>query len=139
MNIDFNAAIEGGMNKEDFLRMIEDQYIKAEAEVAAKEAARIKEEQAKKDAAQKNREKEALKAEGRAYLINALIAYSEAFGLLDEGETWDEEDVAKAEEAIKKIEEMVPMYIKLAEMQKDLDKRFGMEDIDPNNFFKGLF
>ena len=135
MNIDFNAAIEGGMNREDFLRMIEDQYIKAEAEVAAKEAARIKEEQAKKEAVLKSREKEALKAEGRAYLINALIAYSEAFDLLEEGETWDEEDVARAEEAIKKFEEMVPMYIKLAEMQNEL----RMGDIDPDSFFKGLF
>lgn len=139
MNIDFNAAIEGGMNKEDFLRMMENQYAKAEAEYAAKEKARIEEEQAKKKAAAENSAKEALKAEGRAHLINALIAYSEAFDLLEEGETWDEEDVAKAEEAIKKFEEMVPMYIKLAEMQKDLDKRFGMGDIDPDSFFKGLF
>lgn len=94
---------------------------------------------AKKQAQKESKEKEALKAEGRAYLINALIAYSEAFDLLEEGETWDEEDVAKVEEAIKKIEEMVPMYIKLAEMQQDLDKRFGIDDIDPDSFFKGLF
>jgi hypothetical protein len=93
---------------------------------------------AKEQAQKENKEKEALKAEGRAYLINALIAYSEAFDLLDEGETWDEEDVAKAEEAIKKIEEMVPMYIKLVEMQSDLDKKFGLE-VDPDSFFKGLF
>jgi len=90
---------------------------------------------AKEQAQKESKEKEALKAEGRAYLINALIAYSEAFDLLDEGETWDEEDVAKAEEAIKKFEEMVPMYIKLAEMQEEL--RRG--DIDPDSFFKGLF
>lgn len=58
---------------------------------------------------------------------------------MDEGDTWDEEDVAEAEEVIKKIEEMVPMYIKLAEIQQDLDKRFGIDDIDPDSFFKGLF
>ena len=94
---------------------------------------------ATKQAQKESKEKEALKAEGRAYLINALIAYSEAFDLLDEGDTWDEEDVAKVEEAIKKIEEMVPMYIKLAEMQSDLDKKLGLEAIDPDSFFKGLF
>lgn len=127
------------MTKEDIKEMMERQLAQAENEykerkAAAEEAAR-KEKELK---ALQSKEKEALKAEGRAYLINALIAYSEAFDLLDEGETWDEEDVAKAEEAIKKFEEMVPMYIKLAEMQSDLDKKFGLE-VDPDSFFKGLF
>ena len=135
MNIDFNAAFESGMTKEDIQEMMERQLAQAENEYnerkAAEEAAR-KEKELK---ALQSKEKEALKAEGRAYLINAIIAYSEAFDLLDEGETWDEEDVAKAEEAIKKFEEMVPMYIKLAEMQEEL--RRG--DIDPDSFFKGLF
>jgi hypothetical protein len=80
--------------------------------------------------------KEALKAEGRAYLINALICYSQAFDLLDEDEEWDQEDVDKAEEAIKKLEEMIPLYIKLAEMQGDMDKHFGL---DGDMFFKGRF
>ena len=74
--------------------------------------------------------KEALKAEGRAYLINALIAYSKAFDLLEEDEEWDQEDVDKAEALIKKIEEMVPMYIKLAEMQGELDKHFGLGGLE---------
>lgn len=80
--------------------------------------------------------KEALKAEGRAYLINALIAYSQAFDLLDEDEGWGQEEVDKAEEAIKKLEEMIPLYIKLAEMQGDMDKHFGL---DGDIFFKGMF
>lgn len=135
MNIDFNAAFEGGMTKEDIKEMMERQLAQAENEYKERKAA---EEAACKEAelkALQSKEKEALKAEGRAYLINALIAYSEAFDLLDEGETWDEEDVAKAEEAIKKFEEMVPMYIKLAEMQNEL----RMGNIDPDSFFKGLF
>lgn len=135
MNIDFNTAFEGGMTKEDIKEMMERQLAQAENEYNERKAA---EEAARKEAelkALQSKEKEALKAEGRAYLINALIAYSEAFDLLDEGETWDEEDVAKAEEAIKKFEEMIPMYIKLAEMQEEL--RRG--DIDPDSFFKGLF
>ena len=83
-------------------------------------------------------EKEALKREGRAHLINALICYSHAFDLLEEGESWDQEDVDKAEELIKKVEGMVPLYIKLAEMQGELDKSFGLGDIDPE-MFRGLF
>ena len=135
MNIDFNAAFEGGMTKEDIQEMMERQLAQAENEYNERKAA---EEAARKEAelkAQQSKEKEALKAEGRAYLINALIAYSEAFDLLDEGETWSEKDVAKAEEAIKKFEEMLPVYVKLIEMQNEL----GREGIDPNSFFKGLF
>lgn len=80
--------------------------------------------------------KEALKAEGRAYLINALIAYSQAFDLLDEDEEWGQEEVDKVEETIKKIEDMIPLYIKLAEMQGEMDKHFGL---DGDIFFKGMF
>lgn len=79
--------------------------------------------------------KEALKAEGRAYLINALIAYSQAFDLLDEDEEWGQEEVDKVEETIKKIEDMIPLYIKLAEMQGEMDKHFGL---DGDIFFKGM-
>lgn len=125
MNIE--DMIYNGASEEEIaaaLRAIYDEKRKQEEALRAKE-------QAQKE----SKEKEALKAEGRAYLINALIAYSKAFDLLEEGETWDEEDVAKAEEAIKKLEEMVPMYIKLAEMQNEL----RMGDIDPDSFFKGLF
>lgn len=99
----------------------------------------IKAEKARQEAAkaQKVDDKEAFKREGRAHLINALICYSHAFDLLEEDEDWDQEDVDKAEELIKKIENMVPLYIKLAEMQGELDKHFGLGDIDPD-IFKGL-
>jgi hypothetical protein len=83
-------------------------------------------------------DKEALKQEGRAHLINALICYSHVFDLLEEDEDWDQEDVDKAEELIKRIENMVPLYIRLAEMQGELDKIFGLDNIDPE-MFKGLF
>ena len=79
-----------------------------------------------------------MKIEGRAHLINALICYSQAFDLLEEDETWEQEDVDKLEELIIKVEDMVPLYIKLAKLQGDLDKHFGLDDIDPG-MFKGLF
>ena len=71
--------------------------------------------------------KEELKCEGRAYLINALISYAHAFDLLDvEEEELTQEDVERVEALIKKIENMIPMYIKLIELQGDLDKDFGL-------------
>lgn len=101
-------------------------------------AEKARQEEALRAKARKADDKEAFKVEGRAHLINALICYSHAFNLLEEDEDWDQEDVDKAEELIKKIENMVPLYIKLAEMQEELDKSFGLDDIDPE-MFKGLF
>jgi predicted unusual protein kinase regulating ubiquinone biosynthesis (AarF/ABC1/UbiB family) len=109
MNIDFNAALEAGMSEEDIINMMKTQLHKHVEEKRAKES-------------QKINDKEALKAEGRAYLINALIAYSEAFDITDE--PWDEEDIHEVEELLIKLEEMAPMYIKLAQMQGELDNRF---------------
>ena len=82
--------------------------------------------------------KEELKTEARAYMINALIAYSEAFDLLPEGESWSDEYIAKAEEMLKKLEDMIPLYIKLAQMQGDMDKLFGVDDMDFGGFFGRL-
>lgn len=73
--------------------------------------------------------KEELKQEAREYMINALIAYSYAFDLLPEDEDFDQEDVEKLEEMLKKIEDMIPLYIKMAELQDKID----------NDLFKGLF
>ena len=101
-------------------------------------AEKARQEEALRAKVHKANDKEAFKVEGRAHLINALICYSHAFDLLEEDEDWDQEDVDKAEELIKKIENMVPLYIKLAEMQGELDKSFGLDDIDPE-MFKGLF
>jgi hypothetical protein len=88
-------------------------------------AEKARQEAAKAQAQKNSNEKESLKAEGRAHLINALICYSHAFDLLDEGEEWDQEDVDKTEEAIKKLEDMIPLYIKIIKMQEDMDKDLG--------------
>ena len=87
----------------------------------------IKAEKARQEAAlranqREQDEKEAIKAEGRAYLINAIIAYSSAFDLDDKG--WDEEEVAQLEEMIKRLEELAPIYIKMYEMQSKFDEDF---------------
>lgn len=89
------------------------------AEKARQEEALRAEAQKKAEAAQKEQRKEALKAEARAYLLNALIAYSSAFDLTDE--EWTEEEIAKAEALIKRLEQAAPMYIKMYELQSKLD------------------
>lgn len=124
---------------------IEDMIMNGASEEAIQEALdQIKAEKARQEEALRAKAHEAdakedLKREGRIHLINALICYSHAFDLLDEGEDWAQEDVDKAEELIKKIEDMIPLYIKLAEMQGELlDKHFGLDNIDPE-MFRGLF
>lgn len=107
---------------------IEDMIMNGASEEEIQEALnKIKAEKARQEAAlranQKAQdEKEALKAEGRAYLINAIIAYSSAFDLNDEG--WDDEEVAQLEETIKRLEELAPIYIKMYEMQNKFDEDF---------------
>lgn len=120
---------------------IEDMIMNGASEEEINEALnQIKAEKARQEEALRQNKvtkdsKEALKAEGRAYLINALIAYSQAFDLLDEDEEWGQKEVDKVEETIKKIEDMIPLYIKLAEMQGEMDKHFGL---DGDIFFKGM-
>ena len=133
MNIDFNAAFDAGTTDEDIMNMMQKQMQEAKEKRQAEIEAQAKLEQEKKNKKARSAAKEELKAEGRAHLINALICYSQAFDLFEDD--WDQEDVDEAEELIKKIEDMVPMYIKLAEMHGDLDKHFGLD----NDFFKGMF
>lgn len=87
-------------------------------EKAAKDEA---ERQAKEMAAQKS-ESNALKAEARAYLINALLAYGEAFGLLthEEIEEMDEEDIKELEAYLIQIEAFIPLIIKMGEMKEEM-------------------
>lgn len=137
MIINFNEAFEGGMTKKDIEEMFARQLDKAESEYNAKRAAEELKAREARAQAHKAASKEQLKAEGRAYLINALIAYSEAFDLLNEGETWDEEDVAKVEQALIKLEDMIPMYIKLAQMQGEMDDLFREGDLGLGGPFFG--
>ena len=99
---------------------MQDSLHKAMDEREAQEAARKK----KAEAQQKANSAETLKAEGRAYAINALICYCKAFDLLD-GEEIDQEDVDELEKLLIGVERMVPMYIKLYKMREDMDKEFG--------------
>lgn len=117
MNIDLNAAFEAGMSEEDVKAMVEREMAQAKQKHEEKMAA----ERAAKEAAARqvaaSVEKERLKGEARAHLINAVIAYTKAFDLLDEGEEITEEDVAKIEAELIKFEELIPMLIKLQDLE----------------------
>jgi len=84
-----------------------------------------KEKARQEEALRAKNDKETLKQEARAYLINALAAYVEAFT----DETLDEEDAAELEKLLIKIEDMMPLYIKLAKMH---------EELDGDIFFRGM-
>ena len=125
MNIDFNAAFDAGMNSEDIKRMMEKQLKDAETAYIEKKAKEEEARLAKEKEAQTSAKNEKLKAEARAHAINAMLAYSEAFDLLEEGETWDQEDIDKMEKMLIQLENMIPLYIKMAQMQNDMEQNFG--------------
>lgn len=124
MNIDFNAALEAGMSSEDLMKIVQDAVSDVlndfEKQKAAKEAA----------AQKKVADKESLKAEARAYVVNALICYAEAFDLLDEGEEFSAEEIADMEAMLIKFEKMIPVYLNLLKLsendEEETDGFFGL-------------
>ena len=127
MNIDFNAAFDAGLTQEQIMEMMQDSLHKAVEERAKAEQERKAAEEKKLRENKDQACKEELKREARAYAINALICYSHAFDLLDANAEWNDEDIARAEDMLKKIEDMIPLYIKLAQMQDDMDDMFGLD------------
>jgi len=107
----------------------EEEIEKTLADIRAEKARQEEALRAEQEAAANQKSKEDLLQEGRAYLINAVLAYTEAFDLFEDGEEWTEEDIKELETAIIKMEKMIPMYVQLLKMQE----KFNDED-----FFKGL-
>lgn len=111
MNIE--DMIMSGASEEE----IADAIAQIKAEKAAKDEAERQKAQAKMDKARQ----EELKAEARAYLVNSLLAYSEAFGWMthEEIESLDQEDIDEIEKQIKTIEALFPFIIKTDDMDID--------------------
>ena len=121
MNFDINAEFDAGKSSEEILEQVSNYLKEKENErKAAEERKRL--EQVEKETA-----REQLKREARAYAINAVLAYTEAFDLLPEGETFDTEDVEKLEGMLIQFEELLPLYIKMMKMQDDFDIDFGFD------------
>ena len=115
MNIE--DMIMNGASEEEIKEALD--QLRAKREIKMEEERQAREVQKKKD------EKEALKAEARAHFINAVLAYCEAFDLLDEEEEWTEESVKEVENYLIQIEKVIPTYIELMKKKRE----FGLEDL----------
>ena len=131
MNIE--EMIFNGASDEDIQKALD----QIKAEKARQEAALRAKQEAEARVAQAKDEKETLKAEGRAYAINAILAYMEAFDLLPEDETMDAEDVGKLEQLLIRIENMIPVYFKLFQLQDELRESFDEGDLGLGGFSFG--
>lgn len=74
--------------------------------------------------AEEEARKEALKREARTYIINGILAYCEAFDLL-EGEEPDESDIEAFEAYLLQIEAYFPIAKEIAKLQADQKDKFG--------------
>lgn len=104
--IDINELIEAGAPED----VIMDAVKKNKAEKAALDA--------KTKAA---KEIETYCAEGRMHLINAILAYDDAFHFFGD-EPLDEEDIADLTEMIKKMEELFPIYAQIIDVQAQMNE-----------------
>lgn len=93
--MDIYEMIKNGMSKEQIFEAYKNEYKAAKQQVA-------KDKEAERAAVQT----EALKAEARAHLINAVLAYSEAFGIETE-----ENDAQELEAELLKLEKFIEILL----------------------------
>ena len=79
---------------------------------------------------------EMLKKEARAYVINGMLAYCEAFDLLD-GEEPDQSDIEMLEAYLIQLESYLPIAKEIAKLQAEQKDKFG-RDFD-FGLFGGMF
>ena len=111
----------------------EEEVLEALRELKAAKAAQDEAEAQKKLVEdEKAAHKEDLKREARANIINGVIAYAEAFDLLPEDWTLDEDDTIKMfEETLIKLEALIPLWMQMREIMDEdaaeemLKKMFG--------------
>lgn len=123
--------IMNGATPEEINAAMQEVYLEKER----KDKVRAKREQeamlrklAEQEAAEARAEEEAriemLKREARAYLINGMLAYCEAFDLL-EGEEPDEHDIETLEAYLMQIEAYLPIAKEIAKLQAEQQDKFG--------------
>lgn len=120
--IDINELIEAGAPED----VIMDAVKKNKAEKAALDA--------KSKAA---KEIESYCAEGRMHLINAILAYDDAFHFFGD-EPLDEEDIEDLTEAIKQMEALFPIYAQMIDVQAKMDEAKKSNPKDKTSGY-GLF
>ena len=123
MEFNIYELMKQGVSREEIEAMIADAMINTQArydaEIACAEA-RVEAERAAALAQASKAEKDALMSEGRAYFINAIIAYTEAL----EGKTLSEEEVANLEQVAVEMEDML---IKAMQLKKKLEESEGLD------------
>lgn len=132
--------IKNGASPEEINAAMQEIYLekeRADKERAEKEALLRKLAEKEKEKVEARAEEEArkemLKREARAYIINGMLAYCEAFGLLEEEEP-DEHDIQTIEAYLIQMESYFPLIkeiVKLQEEQEEKGFNFGL--------FGGLF
>ena len=123
--------IKNGASPEEINAAMQEIYLekeradkaRAEKEVLLKQLAEKEKEKAEARA-EKEARREMLKREARAYIINGMLAYCEAFDLLD-GEEPTEQDIETAETCLMQIESYLPLAKEIAKLQAEQKDRFG--------------
>lgn len=123
--------IKNGASPEEINAAMQEIYLEKEREDKAraeKEQEAFLKRLAEKEKAEARAEEEArvemLKREARAYIINGMLAYIEAFDLLD-GEEPDETDIEGLEAYLLQIEAYFPIAKEIAKLQADQKDKFG--------------
>ena len=120
--IDINELIEAGAPED----VIMDAVKKNKAEKAALD-----------EKAKAAKDIEAYCAEGRMHLVNAILAYDDAFHFFGD-DPLDGEDIEDLTEMIKQLEALFPIYAQMLDVQSKIDeiKKDGSKD---KNSGYGLF
>lgn len=117
--MDIYDMMKKGMTQEEIFNVFKEESKNAR-EIIAKE-------EAEAQAAASKAEKDSLKSEARAYVINAVAAYSDAYDL---GEL-TQEDAERLETTIidfeKQLEALMPMLKALADVDKRKEKKAEVE------------
>lgn len=121
--IDINELINSGADADAIMEAVK-------KNLEEKRVAEEKKRQAEETARAKAEEKENLCREARAHLINAILAYDDAFHFLGE-EPVDEATIAELENMIKVWEKNIPTMFRVTFDPKDTDiekmwRRFGL-------------
>lgn len=135
--------IMNGATPEEINAAMQAVYLEKEREDkvrAKKEQEAMLRKLAEQEAAEARAEEEArvemLKREARAYIINGMLAYCEAFDLL-EGEDPDEHDIQTLEAYLLQMEEYLPLAKEIAKLQAEQQEKFG--DRYDFGLFGGMF
>lgn len=125
--------IRNGATPEEINAVMQEIYLEKEREdkARAEKEALLKKEQAMVRAEDEAR-KEMLKREARAYIINGMFSYCEAFDLL-EGEEPDEQDVQALEAYLMQIEAYFPIAKEIAKLRAEQGEK-GFFDLFGGGF-----